>query len=819
VRDRPVKAFNWLTRRNVLAGIAFFPYGKRCPAPLKAAVLGFALGVLILQGQATLPGTLVLLFVVLGALMVQILVWRISPRGFTGVLLSMLAGVALGFAWAGASGQVRLADRLDPAWEGRDLAITGVIASLPQPLDRGVRFEFDVESVEPSQAILPRRVSLTWYNGLTPDEFQMVVPVRAGERWRFGARLRLPHGLANPHGSDQEGWLFERGIRATGFVRARGEHERLTPSVVRPAYVVERLRENLRERFWDVLDQAPYAGILIALAIGDQRAIDPEDWQVFARTGVSHLMSISGLHVTMVSGLLAWLFFSFWRRIPALALWLPAQKAAAAAGAMGAGAYCLLSGFAVPAQRTLYMVAVVALALWLNRLSAASNVLALALFVVLLLDPWAALSPGFWLSFGAVALIFYVGTCRPAKRHWLLQWGAVQWAMTLGLAPLTLVLFQQVSLVSPLANAVAIPLVSLVVTPLALLGAVLPVDALLQLAHALLEWLVPFLELLSRWGGAVWSQHAPLAWTVPFAMLGVVWLLAPRGVPSRFLGGVLLWPMFNTPPPLPAPGELWLRFLDVGQGMAVEARTRHHTLLYDTGPAWGPQSDAGERVLLPYLRAEGVTALDTLVVSHDDNDHSGGAASLLRSLSIGTFISSLKPDHPLHAVQGTALAYRSACRSGMAWSWDGVRFEFLHPGRRPENPFRGTNDDSCVLRIEAGGQRVLLTGDIERIAERELLAAGASQLRADVLLAPHHGSATSSTPEFLDAVSARHAVFQVGYRNRFRHPNPEVLARYRSRHSNIWRTDIHGAIQMKVRQGELAIDVQRVIGQRYWSGH
>src|ERR1700704_318259 len=447
---------------------------------MRFAALGFALGVCLLQKRPVLPGAMWLALCFAFAAIAAIgFSRRVSPLIAAGATFAGFA--ALGFAWAAALAQLRLSDRLDPALEGRDVVVTGVVAGLPQAFERGVRFDFDVESPE---AGVPRRISLSSYGGFAPDDSQGVLPVRAGERWRFAVRLRRPHGSANPHGFDYEAWLLERGIRATGYVRmpprrASDERAQIVPERVAarvPRYWLPTIGAGAREKIRDALPERPYAGILIALAIGDQNAIDAEEWQLFARTGVSHLMSISGLHVTMVAGVFAMFVSWGWRRSESLALALPAQKAAALAGFLAAFAYCLISGYAVPAQRTLYMVGVVAAALWLGRATSASRVLAAALFLVLVLDPWAVLSPGFWLSFAAVALIFYVGSARTARAHWLAQWGRVQWAVTVGLAPLLLVLFQQVSLVSPVANALAIPLVSFIIIPLALAGAVLPLD-------------------------------------------------------------------------------------------------------------------------------------------------------------------------------------------------------------------------------------------------------------------------------------------------------------------------------------------------------
>ncbi len=426
---------------------------------MRFAALGLAAGVWLLQQQSALPGTgwLTVAFVV-AAIAAAGFSKRVPPAAAAGAMF--LGFAALGFAWAASLAHLRLSDRLDAELEGRDVVVTGVVAGLPQDFERGVRFDFDVES---APAGVPRRVALSWYGSLTSEESKDLLRVRAGERWRFTVRLRRPHGSSNPHGFDYEAWLLERGVRATGYVRPKADCERLSERA--PGYAIDRLREAVRERFRASLPDHRYAGILVALAIGDQRAIDPGEWQLFARTGVSHLMSISGLHVTMIAGLAAMLVSWCWRRSETLALALPAQKAAALAGFLAALAYCLISGFAVPAQRTLYMVGVVAAALWMGRALSASRVLAAALFFVLILDPWAVLSPGFWLSFAAVAVIFYVGASRTARTHWLTQWGRVQWAVTVGLVPLLLVIFQQVSLVSPIANAVAIPVVSLVVTP------------------------------------------------------------------------------------------------------------------------------------------------------------------------------------------------------------------------------------------------------------------------------------------------------------------------------------------------------------------
>ena len=760
---------------------------------MSLVILAFAAGVVVLQLQPALPSPAWLWTMpFLGALPL----WRREA--------AVPVAFAIGFLWAAAFAQVRLADRLAPALEGRDLEVVGVVASLPASGERSVRFELDVESAE---VPLPRKLLLSWYRSALyeDDPATLAETVHPGERWRFSVRLKRPHGNFNPHGFDYEGWLLERGIGATGYVRPRTPPLRLG---LRNSLAdrIEQVREAVRDRFRESLGETPAAGILAALAVGDQRSISNEEWRLFSRTGVTHLMSISGLHVTLVSGLFAWLAGALWRRVPFLALRLPARKAAALAAIAAALGYTLLAGFAVPAQRTFWMVTVVALALWSGRTAAPARTLALALGAVLALDPWAVLAPGFWLSFGAVALIFYVAVEREPRP---VQWLRVQWAITVGLAPAALFLFAQVSVVGPLANAVAIPLVSVVITPLALAAAALPLDAPIALAAWLVELLLQFLEWCASLPAAVWQQHAPPLWSTLAALAGVAWLLAPRGVPWRASGLALMVPALALPPPAPPPGEAWITTLDVGQGLAVVVRTANRTLLYDAGPQFGADSDSGERLVAPYLRAEGVTRLDAMIVTHNGMDHVGGAASVIGNFEVDEFRSSLAQGHPLHALVPSP----RRCRRGERWRWDGVDFALLHPAAG-DPPARKANDASCVLRVSAGAGAMLLTGDIERISEEILVSFG--DVRAEVLLVPHHGSRTSSSAGFLAAVRPAIAVVPAGYRNRFGHPHPEVLARYAALGAEILRTDLDGAVTVRLSASGASALAERQRRRRYW---
>ena len=801
---------------------------------MRLNILFFVFGAWLLQQQAELPDfrwawVLCAIVVPLWMLRRRSRRCKIPPNpplekggwgGFGGAriaeeVLLKICCLALGFFWAAAFAHQRLADALPADWEGEDIHLIGVVASLPQPYERRVRFEFDVEHVLTEGAVVPRHIALSWWGSAARDANPALLPeLHPGERWQLTVRLRRPHGTANPHGFDYEAWLFERDIRATGYVRPKSGNRRLVTMVQRPQYWIEKARDALRGRILHALRDRPYGGVIAALAIGDQRAIPPEQWQVFTRTGVNHLMSISGLHVTMVSGLALAIAYWLWRRSARLTLWLPARKAAVLLGFAAALIYTLLAGFEVPAQRTLYMLAVVALALWFGRMSSASVVLALALVVVTLLDPWAVLAPGFWLSFGAVAVILFVTVGRVTQPHWVAAWARVQWAVTLGLIPPLLAMFQQVSVVSPIANAFAIPVISLVVVPLTLVGMLLPFDFVLLAAHEVMAWCIVLLEWMSAAPAAVWQQHAPPAWTVIVAALGAAWLLLPRGFPARWLGVIGFLPLFLVLPPRLEEGALKLTVLDVGEGLAVVAQTRNHALVFDTGPAFGPAADSGNRIIVPYLRAAGVRGLDGMIVSHDDSDHSGGAVSVLQAMPVAWLLSSL-PDMdplPLEAEQ----AFR--CFAGQDWEWDGVRFEMLHPSRASYDESRIKNNDrSCVLRIATRNRTVLLPADIERKAESELLTAQRGALPVDVLVAPHQGSKSSSTPEFVSQVNPHSVIFPVGYRNRFGHPHEEVVDRYAAIGSNMYRTDRDGALTFIFdAAGAIRVEPYRAAYRRYW---
>jgi competence protein ComEC len=792
-------------------------------------MLSFVLGAGLLQWQADLPA-MSLTLLLFPLLVVVIFCWR-NQAHFLRVIsrcLLLFFSLGCGYFWAAGKAYWRLADNLPEEWQGRDVQIVGYVANLPQYDSRKAGFQFDVEHVITPYAHVPKRISLSWYNGKANHRGIKPLPaINPGERWQLTVRLKRPHGTANPHGFDYEKWALERNIRAVGYVREAADNTRLDSRTLSLSYSIQQIRQQIQQRFDRILQDRQYAGILKTLATGDQRAISANHWQIFTRTGTNHLMAISGLHITLVASLVYGLMFSFWRRSNFLLLRLPARQAGVLAGVVVALGYALLSGFAIPAQRAFIMLAVVAAAIWRNRMTSPSFVLAIALFLVVLLDPWAPLSAGFWLSFGAIAMIMLITAGRLGisdSLGRLTGWLRIQWAITLGLVPLLLALFQQFSLVSPFANAIAIPLVSLLVVPLTLLSALPLLDFPLTLAHSVLGFVMGFLQWLDALQQSVWQQHMPPFWAIPTAIAGVIWLLLPgslglgffSGFPARWLGFLAILPLFLVFPDRPQEKVLWLAVLDVGQGLAVVARTHDHTLLFDTGPAFG-DSNSGARVVIPFLRGEGIHKLDKMIVSHADSDHSGGALSILEVLPVDTFVSSLDQTHAIAQTARLATKKNIQCHEGQSWHWNGVLFEILHPfAEIYQNPQRKTNSSSCVLKITTEYGSVLIPADIERLSEQKLLEQLPQKLPSTVLIAPHHGSLTSSSAAFVRQVAPELSIFTVGYRNRFGHPRSEIMARYQEIGSTLLRSDCNGAVLIRLEQHGLSVTGWRQTRSRYW---
>jgi competence protein ComEC len=805
------------------------------------AALGFVFGAWLLQQQPALPSVFIGLqasWMLVPSLAVFIYLYQSEFCKLLKSISKLLIAGLLGFTWAANFAAVRLSDELPVEWQQRNISVIGVVASLPEVTERGERFKFDVEKILTPQAPVnqihvPQHISLNFYRNsasLRPEDALTVSNhFHAGERWQFTVRLKRPHTTYNPHGFDFEAWALAENIRATGSIHTKSGYKKLANFVWRPSYIVENVREKIGNRISQALENKPYAGVIRALAVGDDSQISQTQWNVFLHTGVNHLVSISGLHITMLAGLMYAIVAFAWRRIPSFVMFMPAQKAATIAGLIVALAYALLAGMSVPTQRTLLMLTTFALALIAGRNMAISHALAIALLVVVIVDPWAVIAPGFWLSFGAVALIACITVARLKPLSAFKTAVHTQWAITLGLLPLLIVMFGQTSIISPVANAFAIPVISLLVVPLSILGGFIPVDFILHAAYFVLEICMQGLVFLSNL--PTWQQAAPPIWALLLAILGVVWILLPRGFPQRWLGVVLLLPLFCVSPAKLVDGEMRTTVLDVGQGLAVVVQTKSHTFLYDAGPRYSAQSDAGSRIVVPFLRGAGIKQLDGFMISHDDLDHTGGAASVLAQLPIGWLASSFTQSDsmifPPKAIK---------CFAGQKWHWDEVEFEVLAPTLASyEDASIKDNNRSCVVKVSSQFGSLLLPGDIEKGAENALLyvigsdglqdaASGAaiyphlaSRLESDVVIAPHHGSKTSSTSEFVQAVDAQHAIFTVGHLNRFKHPKGFIEERFAENGALTYRSDYHGALTLDFTQTNgINVNALRQSQPRYW---
>lgn len=753
-------------------------------------ILAYTLAVLGTQSLPLLPpwwwGALVL--------GLALLPWRHRP---------VTLALAVGFACTLWRAELRLADRWPEARQGEEVIVTGHIASLPERAQAqwAARRGSDEEAPQstwrftfaPAQSALPSRIRSSWYR--TPET------LRGGECWRFTLRLKSPHGSQNPEGFDYEGWLFRQGIGANATVRAAERCE------AGGFYPVLRLRQGIRDRIETALPASAARAVLIALVLGDSSALRDADWDAFRLTGTSHLVAISGFNLAIVAGFVFFLLRWSWAAWPSFTRWLPAQKAAALGAALIATFYALLAGFEPPVTRALVMLLIGLIAVFIHRSAHPFRVLALAWGVILLADPFAVLSAGLWLSFGAVAAILWLASGRLAAESGWRTAVRVQLLLTLLLAPLTLFFFQGTAWIAPFVNLVAVPWFALL-TPLALIAVLLlwmaPALAapLLHLTEAALAGTHTALRALAETHAGGWLAAAPPTPALLLALLGAALLTVPRGLPLRALGLLCLLPLAVPPQTAPARG-FTLTALDVGQGLAVVVRTANHTLLFDTGPAYEEGFDAGRSVVVPYLLGLGVRRLDTLLVSHGDLDHRGGAPAVRAAL------------HPREE-RGAMVGLR--CETGQSWEWDGVRFHILNGPAAAVGESSPDNNGGCVLRIETGNHAALLPADIEREAEARLLLDDPAALKADVLLAAHHGSRTSSTPAFVEAVNPEVVIFSAGYANSYRHPRPEVVTRFQSLGSAMHMTGHEGALTVHVdpETGVSTVESWRKLWPRYW---
>jgi competence protein ComEC len=755
------------------------PFGIVCVVALTVGV------VLAMQQRVLQPWWLNVALCVLG-----LIGWVLLRRA------RWIGALVFGIAWACIQGGHAVAVRLPADLVGQDIAVIGHVDGLPQHANGLSRFDFITDRNGNPPGLAGRHLRLGWYRSN--------VEVEPGDRWKLLVKLRRPRGVLNPGGFDFEELALERRIAATGYVRRPETAQKLGTTTS-----IDALRARWSERIANAV-QSPSSRFIRALALGDTRFLTESDWETLRATGLNHQVAISGFHVGVVASfgaLIAWLIY--WM-FPRLGLRWPRPQAQPLMALLFGFGYAAMTGFELPTVRTLMMIVAALLARMWRRPWSVPDALALALAAMLIVDPLSVLAAGFWLSFAGVAWLLW---CLPhdAPHGRVRVFVGGQGIVSLGLLPLTVWFFGQASLISPLTNLIGIPGFALIVTPLSLIG--LAVDLvlpgigswILRLAAHAMDALWWVLEHVSQWQGALVWLPEPSAVALALALLGTFWLLLPRGIPAKPLALLLwlplLWPRMA---PIPA-GTADLAMIDVGQGLSLLVRTQHHTLLFDTGPAYEGGLDLGEAAVVPTMHAFGVRRLDMLIVSHGDNDHSGGADAVRRTYPVAVRYA------PAGWPRGQDY---QPCLKDASWVWDGVTFRFLHPPL--DFPYLD-NDSGCVLRISGPGWAALLPADIEAIIEDRLVREQPGLLRADLLIAPHHGSATSSTIGFLRAVRPRLALISVGQDNRFGLPKPEVVRRYVAQGIALEDTASAGLVRVRLdATGAHVVERTRERMLRFW---
>ncbi len=764
--------------------------------------LGFLAGTSSLFLFSTLP-SLKFQFIVI---LLIVGLWKFWKKP----VIRLICALLLGFFYSLFIAHSHLNERIPTQLEGKKLQVIGTITNIPHHSAGTARFYLNIEhSALADQANIPLnfqgKVKLAWYHTNTP--------LHSGERWQLQIKLKRPHSFINSGSSDYERWLFHQGITATGYVRTSEHNQRLA---TRQAWQLNAIRETIHQAIQTHVSDPDKAALISALSLAIRDDIEPQHWEIFRNTGTSHLIAISGLHIGMIAGFALLPISVIWLLFPALYVRLPLKIAVLVLGAVFATAYALLAGFTIPTQRALIMVLLGLSSLLLKQKVPLSYLLAITVFSVLLIDPLAGLSEGFWLSFFAVGLIFYLlgqkHKMTPMARRY--RFLSLQLFLSLGMIPITAMFFSSASLISPIANLVAIPWVTLIVAPSLLLGILLlSVSPLLSdYCFAFSSWgldkLLGYLGFLSEFSNSVIHFAAiPIA-LILLAIIGVFILALPRGMVGRYLGVIFIAPLFLLTPKKPLEGEFKLTVLDVGQGLATVLQTQNHVMVFDTGDYYSDQFDMGSMVVLPYLQSQQIRAIDKLVISHADKDHSGGANAILQTIPVVELISN----------ERLTIHNRAShvCQTGQTWIWDQVKFEVLSPNKSQASLSK--NNRSCVIKVSNHYHSLLLVADIERKAEYALLKQNRQLLKADVLLVPHHGSKTSSAWPFIAAVQPKLAIISAGYRNRFNFPHEKILFRYHKLNIARLNTSQVGEIQIVFpnHAAEIHTVSKRIEQQKFW---
>ncbi|ORU90363.1 MAG: MBL fold metallo-hydrolase [Cycloclasticus sp. symbiont of Poecilosclerida sp. M] len=752
----------------------------------------FLLGILALQGFAVVPSKQALFFISIVALAaVRRLRW--------------LSYLLVGFVWASVCALHVIQLQLPENLEGKEILVQGRVVGLPHFNQRATQFLFEVSHVGLDGELkgFSGRIKLSWYGP--------AVDIKSAETWQLLVKLKRPHGTSNPHGFDYEKWLFQQKINATGYVRKSQNNKLLQRAEF---WRLGALRQMLGRYLDEKLATNSHSAIIKALVLGDRNGITQQQWGVFRQTGTSHLIAISGLHIGLVSALVFASVRGVSLRVPRVRRL--ALELAVVMSLLAAMGYAGLAGFSIPTQRALIMLFVIMGAIFLERHYRPAQVISAALLSVLLIDPASALSIGFWLSFAAVAIILYgfIGRVGDSgQTNFFYKLIKTQWLVTLGLMPLVLYFFQQVSIVAPIANIVAVPLLSFLLIPSLMASLLLGViseraaEYVLNFSADVLSVLWWFLEGVTQLGYVEWVLPSVSLLACSLALIGVLFLFLPKGFIPKPVALLLFIPLLFPQKIGPLQeGEFKLVMLDVGQGLSVVISTTEHTLLFDTGSSFEGSMDFASTVVLPYLRGQQKNKIDVLVVSHGDNDHAGGVDTVFENIRVDDYYSSESQN---------LIVNGKKCVDGVSWNWDGVAFEFLHPDTF--DLYDG-NNGSCVLRVSSRAGTALLPGDIEKHAEQSLVRHQRHRLSADVLIAPHHGSKTSSTDSFVDSVNPSVVLFPTGYKNRFNFPKAAVVERYKRAGVRPFNSAEHGAVTVNFNLDEKPKLVSyRDASTRYWN--
>lgn len=745
---------------------------------LYAFTLGLLSGIGCYAESIQFPNLVAPLFVIIS---LTTLILYLPPFKSFRYLASYLLALLIGYGWAQVHAEAVLSWSLPEHYIGKIATIQGRVTHLPLQFAQSLQFDFQIDTIcdeAHNCAKQDGRVRLSWH--------QPTQPIEAGQSLLLLAKLKPLPILANPGSRNQSKIYFLAKIRAVGSVK---KLIHILPDEGHGA-IVDKIRQYCLAKMSPIIESLPYGKILEALTLGVRQKFNKTDWEIFQKTGTSHLMAISGLHIGLIASLFWWLGQRIWRTSYRATSWIPAAQMGGALGLMAAILYSLLAGFSVPTQRALVMIAVVVVSTGLKRPLSFAQVLCLAIIAIAFWDVLALYSEGFWLS--VIAVFFLLALSQNPTRFASVK---LQYALLIAMLPLTLLFFSQVSLLSPLTNFFAIPIVGWGGVPLALLGVMLSIvspslgSLCFYLADRIFALVWFLLEKMATWPLYFEFSITPLQFIL--ISIGCALLLLPKGIPWRWLGWLGFLPIFFNQAPRPKEGEAWFYLLDVGQGLASVVQTQDHVLLFDAGPQHGT-SDAGERILWPFFREKRIKALDQVILSHADSDHIGGFESISKRMTIQTLLSS-EPDRFKGPWE------TKACLAGEIWYWNGVQFEILHP----HSDFQGKkNERSCVLKVTLGEQSVLISGDIEKDAEAKLLKYAYAKLESNIAVVPHHGSLSSSTPQFVKALSPQYALIPVGVANQYGLPKDAVIKRYEAIGSKVLLTHQTGAIWFKLAAGQ-----------------